>query len=277
MFANFLIGLREGLEAALIVSILLAHVVRVGRAELARYLWIGTGSAIAAAFGFGALLEITSAELSDSAEELFAGSMGVITVALITWMIFWMAKRSRYLKQHLEGEVDSAMAGNPWTLGLIAFVAVIREGLETALFLWTGIKSTVAGDDRTPFVGATLGLLAAVALGVALYRGALTVDLRKLFRWSGAALIVVAAGVLAYAVHDLQEFGLLPGEAAIAYDVSAVISEDGWLGTLLRGIFSFRPVASWLEVAAWWCYFVPTFSWFLRLGSNRRQKVAVAA
>ena len=189
--ANLLIGLREGLEATLIVSILLAHVTRLGRTDQRRSIWLGTVTAVLLAFSIGIGLQLTSSTLSESAAELFAGSMGLATVGLVTWMIFWMAKRARAIRGQLEHEVESALSGSGVALAVLAFVSVIREGLETALFLWTGITATGGADDRTPVVGASLGLAAAMLIGVGLYRGALKVDLAKLFRWSGAALVVV--------------------------------------------------------------------------------------
>lgn len=137
--------------------------------------------------------------------------MSLIAVGLITWMIFWMAVHSRSLKGHLHGEVDKALERSTWALGVVAFVAVAREGLETALFVWAAAQSSAT--ETAPFIGALLGLAVAVALGFLLYRGALKVDLGRLFKWTGIALIVVAAGVLMYAVHELQEAGLLPGRS----------------------------------------------------------------
>lgn len=277
MLANFLIGLREGLEATLIVSILLAHVTRLGRLDQRRQIWAGTLAAITVSFAIGISLQLTSNELSDSAEELFAGTMGIATVALVTWMIFWMASRSRALRGQLEREVESALTGSGAALAVLAFVSVIREGLETALFLWSGITATSGGSSVTPVIGALLGLSAAALLGVGLYRGALRVDIGKLFRWSGAALVVVAAGVLAYSVHDLQEFGLLPGAESLAFDLTAIFPPDSWYATLLRGLLSFRGEASWLEAGAWWLYAVPALWLFIRRSAPKAAAEPVPA
>lgn len=263
MLANALIGLREGLEAALIVSILLASLARLGRADLRRPVWIGVGLAVATAVGTGVLLQLTNRELPDSSQAAFSGVMSVLAVGLVTWMVLWMATRARTLRAHLEARVDQAVVGGAGGLGLIAFVAVIREGLETALFLWSGATSTGNGDVGTPLLGAGLGLLTAVVIGVGLYRGALRVDLGRLFRWSGAGLVVIAAGVLSYAVHEFTEIGVLPGEHAIAFDVSGVIAPDGVVGTLLRGFLNFRPETSWPMLIAWVGYLVPVLTWFL--------------
>lgn len=274
MFANYLIGLREGLEAALIVSILLAYLARVGRTELRGAVWRGVGLAVAVSVGTGALLQITHTELADRYQAAFSGVTSVAAVGLVTWMVLWMAKRSRTLKSDLEGRIDRALDGGSMALGSIAFIAVIREGLETALFLWSGATSTGNGDVAAPLVGALLGLATAVVAGLALYRGALRVNLGRLLRWSGAALVVIAAGVLSYAAHEFTEIGLLPGEDATAFDVSGVINPDGALAAVLRGLLNFRPETSWPVFLAWALYLVPVMWWFLRRSAPVAQSVS---
>lgn len=264
MFANFLIGLREGLEAALIVSILLAYITRLKRRDLSGAIWIGVVLAITVATGTGAILQLTSKALPDQAETIFTGIMSLLAVALVTWMILWMAQRARFLRSHLEGEVDRAVAGGRFTLGVIAFVAVIREGFETALFLWSGATSTGNGDVVAPLLGALFGLLVAAGIGVALFRGAIELDLGKLFRWSGAALVVVAAGVFSYGVGEFVELGVIPGEQSIAFDFSRVLSPDSVLAEVLRGFFNFRPVTPWPVLLAWVAYLVPVMVIFAR-------------
>lgn len=264
MLANYLIGLREGLEAVLIVSILLAYLTRVQRPDLRRAVWTGVSLAVTLAVGLGAVLQITNTELEDEAQEAFAGIMSVVAVGLVTWMVLWMAARARTFKAELEGQVGRALEGGATALGVIAFVAVIREGLETALFLWSGANSTGDGDITVPLIGALLGLATAVLIGIGLYRGVVSLDLGRLLRWSGALLVVIAAGVLAYAVHEFTEVGWIPGEDAVAFDVSGVIAPDSWLAALLRGFFNFRPVTTWPEFAAWVLYLVPVMWIFIR-------------
>lgn len=264
MFANFLIGLREGLEASLIVAILVAYVVKLDRRDLLPRLWAGVGAAIVLSLGAAIFLQVTSQELSDKAAETFAGAMSFATVGLITWMIFWMAKNARNLSSHLRGEVDKALlAKSAWALAIIAFVAVIREGLETALFLWTG--ATATGGDASAVWGAVLGLVAAAALGYLFYRGAMRINLAKLFRWTGVLLVIVAAGVLTYGIHEWQEAGLLPGEDNIAFDLTGSISPDSVVGTMMRGLLSIRPIMTVLEVAAYLVYLIPVMWLFLRI------------
>ena len=138
--------------------------------------------------------------------------------------------------------------------------AVVREGLETAVFLWAGVRAS--GEGGTAVAGALLGLAAAIVLGVLMYRGAVRLNLAALFTWTGALLVLVAGGILRYAVGEFQELGWLPGEGSIAIDVSGTISPDGVVGTLLRGLLSLSPTMTWLQVLAWVLYVVPTLILF---------------
>ncbi|MBD7981239.1 iron uptake transporter permease EfeU [Oerskovia merdavium] len=262
MFANFLIGLREGLEAALVVSILVAYLVKTGRRDLLPFLWLGVGIAVAVSIGFGAALTYGPQGLTFEAQEAIGGTLSIVAVGLITWMIFWMGKTARHLKTDLQHKLDDAVAAGKWAVVVMALLAVGREGLETALFLWAGAQAT--GTTTKPLLGAVLGLAVAVLLGWAVYRGAVKLNLRVFFAWTGLFLIVVAAGVLSYGVHDLQEAGILPGLHNLAFDVSAQIPPSSWYGTVLKGVFNFSPATTWLELAAWWLYLVPTLFFFVR-------------
>ncbi|MFF2621338.1 iron uptake transporter permease EfeU [Oerskovia jenensis] len=262
MFANFLIGLREGLEAALVVSILVAYLVKSGRRDLLPQLWLGVGIAVAVSIGFGAALTFGPQGLTFEAQEAIGGTLSILAVGLITWMIFWMGRTARHLKADLQHKLDDAVAAGKWAVVVMALLAVGREGLETALFLWAGAQAT--GTTTKPLLGAVLGLAVAVALGWAVYKGAVRLNLRVFFAWTGMFLIVVAAGVLAYGVHDLQEAGILPGLHDLAFDVSAQIPPSSWYGTVLKGVFNFSPATTWLELAAWWLYLVPALFFFVR-------------
>lgn len=262
MLANFLIGLREGLEASLVVGILVAYLVQTGRRERLSAVWAGVGAAIGLSLAVGALLTFTSAQLPEQGEELFGGVMSLVAVGFVTWMIFWMRRTARSMKHDLHGRLDHAVAMGTGALAATAFVAVAREGLETALFVWSAVNS--AGDGSEPLIGVVLGLALAAALGWLLYRRAVTIDLGRFFTWTGAALVVVAAGVLAYGVHELQEAGVLPGEDALAFDVSGTITPTSLAGVLVRGILNLRPAMSWLEVGAWLAYLVPVMVLFFR-------------
>ncbi len=263
MLANYLIGLREGLEASLVVAMLVAYIVKLERRSMLPRLWAGVGLAILLSLGVGAFLQLTSQTLTFQAQEAFGGFMSLLAVGLITWMIFWMASHAKGIRAHLHGEIDKALLGGAWTLTIVAFVSVGREGLETALFLWAGI--TASGETVEPIVGAVLGLATAVVLGFIVYKGAVRLNMQKLFAWTGAGLIIVAAGVLAYGLHDLQEAAILPGLNNLAFDVSAQIPPGSWYGTLLKGVFNFSPATTWLEFVAWWAYVVPTMFLYIRM------------
>ena len=271
MFANFLIGLREGLEAALVVGILVAYLVKTDRRDLLPRIWIGVGAAVGVSLAFGAALTFGPSTLTFEAQEAIGGTLSIVAVGFVTWMIFWMARTARSLKGELETKLASAVEAGGWSLTIVAVLAVGREGLETALFLWSAAQAT--GSSTQPLVGGALGLAAAVVLGVLIYRGALTLDLGRFFTWTGAALVIVAAGVLAYGIHDLQEAGILPGLHSMAFDVSAQIPPGSWYGTLLKGTVNFSPNTTWLQLVAWWLYVVPTLTLFIltvRRGSRPR-------
>ncbi|MEC4017817.1 iron uptake transporter permease EfeU [Streptomyces sp. H27-D2] len=264
MFGNYLIGLREGLEASLVVCILVAYLVKTDRKEKLPPVWIGIGVAVLLSLAFGFILQFGTQTLTFEAQELLGGTLSIIAVGLVTWMVFWMRRTARHLKRELHGKLDAALAMGTGALVLTAFLAVGREGLETALFIWAAVQST--DDGARPLVGALLGLLTAVLLGWLFYRGALKINLAKFFTWTGAMLVIVAAGVLAYGFHDLQEARFLPGLANKAFDITAQIPPDSWYGTLLKGVFNFQADPTWLQVAVWALYLVPTLVFFFSPG-----------
>ena len=261
MFANYLIGLREGLEASLIVCILVAYLVKTDRKDALRPVWAGIGVAVFVALAFGAALEFGSQEMTFKAQEALGGSLSIIAVGLVTWMVFWMRRTARHLKSELHGKLDAALQMGTAALVVTAFLAVGREGLETSLFVWTAVHATSNGTAQ-PVIGALLGLATAVFLGWLFYRGALKINLAKFFTWTGGMLVVVAAGVLAYGFHDLQEADFVGGLNNLAFDISSTIAPDGWLGTLLKGVFNFQPDPTVLQVVVWCAYLVPTLALF---------------
>jgi high-affinity iron transporter len=262
MFSNFLIGLREGLEAVLVVSILVAYLVKSGRGDQLTRVWTGAGIAVAVSLATGALLTFGPRGLTFEAQEAIGGFLSLLAVGFITWMIFWMARTARNLKGELEEQAGLAISAGKWGLVLVAALAVGREGLETALFLWTATKA--AGSTLEPLVGAFFGLATAVILGLLIHRGAVRIDLRRFFSVTGALLIIVAAGVLSYGIHDLQEAGILPGLGAVAFDVSGAIPPSSWYGTLLKGTINFSPRSTWLETVTWLAYTIPVLTAFIR-------------
>ncbi|MFB7195324.1 iron uptake transporter permease EfeU [Streptomyces sp. NPDC056240] len=262
MFGNYLIGLREGLEASLVVCILIAYLVKTDRRDALRPIWIGIAIAVAVALGFGFALTFGSQELTFEAQEALGGSLSIVAVCLVTWMVFWMRRTARHLKSELHGKLDAALQMGTAALVATAFLAVGREGLETALFVWASVRASNDGTHG-PLIGVLLGLLTAVVLGWLFYRGALRINLAKFFTRTGGMLVIVAAGVLAYGVHDLQEAQFLGGLSSKAFDVSATIPPDSWYGTLLKGVFNFQPDPTVLQVVVWLLYLIPTLAVFL--------------
>lgn len=285
MLATFLIGLREGLEAALVVGILVAYLRRLGRRDALPKMWAGVGLAVALALGIGAILTFGAYELTFQAQELIGGGLSLVAVAMVTWMIFWMQRAGRTMKATLEGGIDRALTvGGLWALIAIGFVSVAREGIETTLLLWSMVQSF--GDAPSALLGALLGLSVAVLLGWLISRGALRLDLRRFFACTGGFLVIVAAGVLAYALMDLQEAGALPGPFTAAapldpatgavavgaagfpfgwaFDVSAAITPGGALASVLQATVGFMPAMTWLQVLAWGLYILVVGGLYLR-------------
>jgi high-affinity iron transporter len=264
---TFLTGLREGLEAALVVSILMSFMVRSGHRDRIPALWAGVAAAVVISFGFGALLHYTSANMSFEAQEAFGGILSIVAVGFVTWMVFWMRRAARTLKGELHDKMSAAVEIGTIGVFTAALLAVGREGLETALFLYPTFQAQGAGAG--PAVGALLGILTAVVMGVLLYRGVVSMNLAVFFKVTGAALIVIAAGVLAYGVHDLQEAGILPGIDTLAWDVDGW-EITSWYGALLKGIFNLGPQMTVLEVIVYAGYLIPTMTLFLRPVRDRR-------
>jgi high-affinity iron transporter len=261
MLANYLIGLREGLEASLVVGILIAYLVKTGHRDRLPQIWTGVGTAITLSLAFGALLSFTSASLSFEDQEAFGGYTSIVAVAFVTWMIFWMRRTARFLKSEIEGKLAAALTMGPVALVGAAFICVGREGLETSVFLWAAVQST--GRTTSPLVGAGLGLLTAAALGWLFYRQAIRINLAKFFKYTGIGLVIVAAGVLAYAIHDLQEGGVLGGLNNTVFDISSTIPIDSWYGTLLKGTFNFNPAPTTYEFLVWLTYLIAVLTAFL--------------
>ena len=270
MLANLLIGLREGLEASLIVGILIAYVVKIDRRDVLSKIWAGVVVAIVVSLGIGALLTLGLTTLSPEVEPFIAGTMSILATGLVTWMIFWMARTARNLRGNLHNDIDKNLAGAGWGLVLLAFFAVGREGIETAVFIWAAAQA--AQDTALPLLGAVLGLGISVTLGYLIYRGMVRLNLAKFFTWSGALLIIVAAGVLINGFGDLQEVGLFPGVNALAFDVSGTVPEDSWYGSLLKGIFGFSAAMNWGQVILWIAFVGVTLTLFLRMSLTQAPK-----
>jgi high-affinity iron transporter len=266
---NLLIGLREGLEAGLVVSILLAALRKTGdgqRKGASTPVWLGVLGAVMVAGSFAAVLTFSTSVLSSAAQEAVGGVLSVLAVGLVTAMIFWMRRTAATLSAHLRGEVEQAVAIGAGALALTAFLAVGREGLETTLFLWTAAKAS--GSTLSPLVGAGLGLAAAVILCWLLYQRAVRMNLGKFFNRTAPALIVIAAGVLAYGLGDLQEAGWLPGAQWVAFDLTAHIDPNSWWVSIITGVTELAPKMTVLQVVAWVVYLGVVLYLFVAAGRS---------
>jgi high-affinity iron transporter len=259
MFSTFLIALREGLEASLIVSILIAYLSRTGRAAFARYIWIGVGGAVALSFGLGALLSFTSANLSSNGEALFAGVTSVLAVSFVTVMVFWMKRTARGLGRELQSRVDDALPLGGFALLMAAFFAVAREGLETALFIYTNFKAV--GSQAAPSIGLTAGLATSVTLGALIYRKTVKLNLGKFFTVTGYGLIIVAGGVLSHAIAEFQSRGDLPGASSLLWNQG---DGKGVLWTIIDGSVGIGAQMSYLQLAIWATYLAVVISLYRR-------------
>jgi high-affinity iron transporter len=262
VLGNFLIGLREGLEAALVVGILVAYLVKTGNRRRLPAVWLGVGIALVLSITVGAVLQYGSASLTGKQQEAFAGWVSLGAVVFVTWMVFWMRRTARSISSDLRGRLDTALAMGTGALVLTAFLAVGREGLETAVFLWAAVEA--AGSGVGPLAGAALGLVLAVVLGYLVYRRSVALNLSTFFKVTGAGLIVVAGGVLSYGLHDLQEGGVLPGLHSLAFDVREQVPLSSWYGSILHGVFGFTPDSTWLQTVAWLLYVIPVLILFFR-------------
>ncbi|GLX01199.1 iron uptake transporter permease EfeU [Microtetraspora sp. NBRC 16547] len=262
MFASYLIGLREGLEATLVVSILVAFLVKSDRRDRLPLVWAGVGGAIALSVGFGALLTFTAANLNQTQHELFDAVTSIAATVFVTFMIFWMRTAARRMSGDLREKLGEALTLGSTAVVVMAFLAVAREGLETALLWFAAAQG--ASATASPVIGISLGLLTSVALGWGLYKSALRINLTTFFTWTGLLLILVAAGIFKYGVHDLQEAGILPGLSNQAFDISGVLDPSAWYSALLRGMFNITAQPTVLETAAWVAYAVPVLIIFLR-------------
>jgi high-affinity iron transporter len=253
---NLLIGLREGLEAGLVVSILLAATAKIPRADgdknPAAPVWLGVLGAVMLAGSLAAVATYSTDALSSRGQEATGGLLSVFAVGLVTWMIFWMRRTARTLSAQIREEVARAAVIGAGALTLTAFLSVAREGLETTLFLWTAARAS--GQTVAPLAGAAIGIAAAIALCWGLYKRAVKLNIGVFFSRTAIALIVIAAGVLAYGLGDLQDAGLLPGHAWLAFDLTGHIDPGSWWASIITGVTDLSPRMTVLQVTAWLAY-----------------------
>jgi high-affinity iron transporter len=265
--SGLLTGLREGVEAALIVGIVASYLVRTGHRRLLGQVWLGVGGAIALSAALGVTIFLTLGELPAPWEQLFEATMLAVAAGVVTWMLFWMRRASASVSADLRGAIDRAVAaGGGLGLALLAFTAVLREGVETAVFL-TGqatAASAAGSGAASVLVGAVAGLLLAVALGVGFYRGSRRLHLPTFFRWTGIALIAIAAGLVSMAAHELVEIGAIPFGTATAYDLSAVLPHQTGVGAFLRALFGYSATPEQTTLALHLGYLVVVLGLYLR-------------
>jgi len=266
LLVAFLIMLREGIEAALIVGIVASYLRQTGRERALPAVWLGVALAVLLCTALGIALEAGGAEFPQKAQELFEGCVALLATVILASMVFWMGKAARSIKAQLHNSIDMAMgSGDRWGLGLatMAFLAVGREGLESVFFLIATVQQDVG--IGVP-IGAVLGLLCAFAFGVGIYRGSIRLNLRQFFRWTGVFIIFVAAGLLSGAVRAFHEAGLWNSLQGTAFDISDILPGDGLIGTLLGGIFGYQDAPTVGEVIAYLAFLVPALFLFFRQG-----------
>ncbi|HWE91715.1 MAG TPA: iron uptake transporter permease EfeU [Pseudonocardiaceae bacterium] len=273
---NLLIGLREGLEAGLVVSILLAAIRRSGghRASTASTapIWLGVVAAVVLALSFGAVLTFYRSVLPTTGQEALGGALSVVAVVLVTGMIFWMRRTARGLSGELRAKVADALRVSTAALALTAFLAVGREGIETALFLWTAAQAS--GTTVAPLIGAAAGIAVAVVLCVLLYRQSVRIRLDLFFNRTAILLIIIAGGVLSYGLGDLQDAGLLPGRTWLAFDLAPHLDVSSWWVSIVTGVTNLSPTMTWLQVAAYLGYLGIVLTTFVRAGRQANQPTA---
>lgn len=256
MLAAFVIALREGVEAALIVGIVAAFLARAGRRDGLRSMWTGVAAAVVLCVAVAVVLQIVDAELPERGQEGLETIVALVATGFVTFMVVWMRRHARGLKAQLERGAASALAeGSTAALVAMAFFAVLREGLETSVFMLAVLQ-----QQHQPLAaggGALLGLLVAVAIGYGLYRGGVRINLSRFFRATGLVLVLVAAGLLASAVHSAQEVGWITGLTGQALDLRWLVSEGSVHGSLLTGLFGVHPTPSTGELVAWLAYAIP--------------------
>lgn len=275
MAASLLITLREGLEAALIVGIILAYLARTGNRDKSGTVWVGTLAAAIVSGLAGATIFLTAGSIEGRSEEVFEGIAMFTAVAVLTYMIFWMRRQAINIRAHLQAQVNTALqSGSRVALGLLAFVAVGREGVETALFMFAATK---AASPVAATVGGLLGLGAAVVLGYLLYRGTYRLNLRAFFNVTSVLLLLFAAGLLAHGIHEFHEAAVIPTVIESVWDINPVLDEKSTLGSFLKALFGYNGNPSLVEVLAWasyllvvgWAYFRPPTARELRTQQAR--------
>ncbi|MHC9291886.1 iron uptake transporter permease EfeU [Mycobacterium sp. LTG2003] len=260
LFGSGLIGLREGLEAAIVVSILVAFLVKSDRRDALKWVWLGVGCAIAVTVSVFLVIQFGENTISGLGAEAIAGIASLLAVVIVTTMVLWMKKAAASMSGELRSEMSRALQTGGPAVALLAFLAVGREGVETALFM----VGYAEAETLWPLTGLIIGVLIAAAIAYGMYAGAVRINLAKFFKYTGVFLIVVAAGILAYGIKALQTVGWIPGLGAVAFDMSGAFDWSAWYGEIIQGIFNIDPTPTVLQFAAWLAYIVIVLALFLK-------------
>jgi high-affinity iron transporter len=258
---TFVIGLREGLEASLIVGIIAAFLIQQGKREALRPMWIGVALAVVLCAGTALVLQAVGSSLPFKQREVMEATLALLAVGGVTYMVVWMRRHSRELKRSLESHAVVALEAGTWALIGMAFFAVLREGLETAVFMLAAFQSST--DPAATGTGAVLGVAVAIGLGYALYRGGVRINLSRFFRVTGFILVLVAAGLLATAVHSFAEAGVVTALQGSAFDLSWLVAPGTVRASLLTGMLGLQPVPTAAEVLVWLAYAIPMSAYVL--------------
>ncbi|WNG86511.1 iron uptake transporter permease EfeU [Mycobacterium sp. ITM-2016-00317] len=260
LFGSGLIGLREGLEAAIVVSILVAFLTKSDRRDALKWVWLGVGAAVAMTVIVFLTIQFGSSTITGLAAEAIAGVASLVAVGIVTTMVLWMKRAAASMSGELRSEMARALETGPLAVALLAFLAVGREGVETALFM----VGYAEAQTIWPLTGLIIGVAVAGAIAYAIYRGALTLNFAKFFTYTGVFLILVAAGILSYGVGALQTVGWLPGLADKAFDISTWFNWSSWYGEAIQGIFNITPTPTVLQLTGYLAYLVVVLALFLR-------------
>jgi high-affinity iron transporter len=267
--SGLLTGLREGVEAALILAIICAYLAKTGNRRYFPKVFLGAGLALGLSAVLGIALFVSVGSFQEPYEQLFEGLTMVLAAGVVTWMLFWMRRQAASVKGELQSAVDRALdSGSVTALAVLAFIAVIREGIETALFL-TGQAAAASDDGGAVWVlaGALVGLAIATLLGVGFYQGSRRLNLATFFRWTGVALVFIAAGLLSHAVHEFIEIGVITFGTQTLFDISAILPHDGdgsLIGQMLRALFGYTSTPEVTTFVVWLTYLVVVLALYLR-------------
>jgi high-affinity iron transporter len=273
MLSALLITLREGLEDALLIGIILAYLARTDNRQGFRPIWLGTSLAVLVSLASGAGIYLLAEEFSGRTEEVFEGIAMFVAVGVLSWMIFWMRKQAVNIKAHLHAQIQSVLtSGSSFALVMLAFVVVVREGIETVLFLFAATRV----DESTVLfiIGGLLGLVIAIAIGYGIYKGTSKLNLRVFFNVTSVVLIFFAAGLLAHGIHELQEAAIIPTVVEHVWDVNHILPEKSTFGRFLTAIFGYNGNPSLIEVGAYFTYLVLALGIYFRPMQNKKEAIA---